>query len=130
EHDQVIAIKASGQITRSDVSEVAVKGRDTMGVKFVGVKGDDSVVAIAINPEATEEEMSVAEEAAETGTEAGSGVGSDRAPGTAEENSGVVPDAADVPQADDAGIVDTDTDTAASVEDVDDSPAAEEDSSE
>ena len=55
EHDQIIAIKASGQITRSDVAEVSVKGRDTMGVKFVGVKGDDSVVVIALNPEATEE---------------------------------------------------------------------------
>jgi DNA gyrase subunit A len=53
ENDQVIAIKASGQITRSAVSEVAVKGRDTMGVKFVGVRDDDSVVVIALNPEAT-----------------------------------------------------------------------------
>ena len=54
EHDEVIAIKASGQITRSAVTEVAVKSRDTMGVKFIGVRGDDSVVAIALNPEATE----------------------------------------------------------------------------
>jgi DNA gyrase subunit A len=53
ENDQVIAIKASGQITRSAVSEVAVKGRDTMGVRFVGVRDDDSVVVIALNPEAT-----------------------------------------------------------------------------
>ena len=37
DNDEVIAIKASGQITRSAVSEVPVKGRDTMGVKFVGV---------------------------------------------------------------------------------------------
>ena len=55
EHDQVIAIKTSGQIVRSSVAEVAVKGRDTMGVKFVGVRGDDSVAVIALNPEATEE---------------------------------------------------------------------------
>ncbi|HYP43987.1 MAG TPA: DNA gyrase subunit A [Propionibacteriaceae bacterium] len=53
ELDEVIAIKASGQITRSAVSEVAVKGRDTMGVRFVGVRDDDSVVVIALNPEAT-----------------------------------------------------------------------------
>jgi DNA gyrase subunit A len=53
ENDEVIAIKASGQITRSAVAEVAVKGRDTMGVKFVGVRDDDSVVVIALNPEAT-----------------------------------------------------------------------------
>ncbi|CAI9403592.1 MULTISPECIES: DNA gyrase subunit A [Aestuariimicrobium] len=52
ETDEVIAIKQSGQITRSSVSEVAAKGRDTMGVKFVGVRGEDSVIAIALNPEA------------------------------------------------------------------------------
>ena len=55
DNDEVIAIKASGQITRSAVSEVPVKGRDTMGVKFVGVADDDSVVAIALNPEAAED---------------------------------------------------------------------------
>ena len=55
DNDEVIAIKASGQITRSAVSEVPVKGRDTMGVKFVGVADDDSVVVIALNPEATED---------------------------------------------------------------------------
>jgi DNA gyrase subunit A len=54
DNDEVIAIKASGQITRSAVSEVPVKGRDTMGVKFVGVADDDSVVVIALNPEASE----------------------------------------------------------------------------
>ncbi|HEY6812219.1 MAG TPA: DNA gyrase subunit A, partial [Propionibacteriaceae bacterium] len=37
DNDEVIAIKASGQITRSAVAEVPVKGRDTMGVRFVGV---------------------------------------------------------------------------------------------
>ena len=33
------------------MADVPVKGRDTMGVKFVGVKGDDSVGAIALYPE-------------------------------------------------------------------------------
>ena len=56
ENDEVIAIKASGQITRSAVSQVPVKGRDTMGVKFVGVRDSDTVVAIALNPEITAEE--------------------------------------------------------------------------
>jgi DNA gyrase subunit A len=55
ENDEVIAIKASGQITRSAVAEVPVKGRDTMGVKFVGVGDNDSVVVIALNPETTAE---------------------------------------------------------------------------
>ena len=53
DNDEVIAIKASGQITRSAVSEVPVKGRDTMGVRFVGVGDSDSVVVIALNPETT-----------------------------------------------------------------------------
>ncbi|OYN90735.1 DNA gyrase subunit A [Parenemella sanctibonifatiensis] len=57
EGDEVLAIKQSGQVTRSKVSEVAVKGRGTMGVKFVGVSGDDAVALIAINPEATEEAL-------------------------------------------------------------------------
>jgi len=55
ENDEVIAIKASGQVTRSAVAEVPLKGRDTMGVKFVGVRDQDSVVVIALNPEATVE---------------------------------------------------------------------------
>jgi DNA gyrase subunit A len=55
DNDEVIAIKASGQITRSAVAEVPVKGRDTMGVKFVGVGTSDSVVVIALNPETAAE---------------------------------------------------------------------------
>ncbi len=51
ESDEVIAIKVSGQIIRSSVSEVPAKGRDTMGVKFVGVAEDDAVAAIALSPE-------------------------------------------------------------------------------
>jgi DNA gyrase subunit A len=62
ENDEVIAIKASGQITRSAVAEVPVKGRDTMGVRFIGVADKDAVVVIALNPEA-------ASEVAELGTE-------------------------------------------------------------
>jgi len=56
ENDEVIAIKASGQIIRSAVNEVPVKGRDTMGVRFVGVRDTDAVVAIALNPEITADE--------------------------------------------------------------------------
>ena len=52
EHDEIIAIKRSGQVTRSAVADVSVKGRDTMGVKFVGVSEADEVSLIALNPEA------------------------------------------------------------------------------
>jgi DNA gyrase subunit A len=59
ESDEVIAIKTSGQITRSAVADVPAKGRDTMGVKFVAVAGNDAVSVIALNPESsTEEETS------------------------------------------------------------------------
>ena len=51
ESDEVIAIKTSGQIVKSAVADVAVKGRDTMGVKFVGVADGDAVSVIALNPE-------------------------------------------------------------------------------
>jgi DNA gyrase subunit A len=60
DNDEVIAIKASGQITRSAVAEVPVKGRDTMGVRFVGVGDNDSVVVIALNPETTAEVVELA----------------------------------------------------------------------
>ena len=55
ETDEVIAIKTSGQIIRAGVADVAVKGRDTMGVKFVGLKGADQVAAIALYPESGED---------------------------------------------------------------------------
>ena len=61
--DQVLAIKNSGQVVRSRVDSVPVKGRDTMGVKFAGVGESDAVVAIARNTDLTvsEEELEDAE---------------------------------------------------------------------
>ena len=64
EEDEVISFKASGQVIRSAVADVSPTGRDTMGVKFVGIKGDDQVVAVTVNPEPEEDEN-----AEETGTE-------------------------------------------------------------
>jgi DNA gyrase subunit A len=69
DNDEVIAIKASGQITRSAVAEVPVKGRDTMGVKFIGVGDKDAVVVIALNPETTSEVAELGTEVSEPGTE-------------------------------------------------------------
>ncbi|WP_420488805.1 DNA gyrase subunit A [Kribbella italica] len=51
--DQVLAIKSSGQVVRSRVDSVPVKGRDTMGVRFAGVGESDAVVAIARNTDLT-----------------------------------------------------------------------------
>ena len=67
ESDEVIAIRHSGQVTRSAVAEVPAKGRDTMGVRFVRVKDGDEVSVIALNPEQPEEDEVVeAVEADET----------------------------------------------------------------
>jgi DNA gyrase subunit A len=65
--DQVLAIKSSGQVVRSRVDSVPVKGRDTMGVKFAGVGDSDAVVAIALNTDLTvsDEEADEAADGAE-----------------------------------------------------------------
>jgi len=48
EGDEVLAIKQSGQVTRSAIDEhLRPTGRDTKGVKFVGVSGNDSVAVVA-----------------------------------------------------------------------------------
>ncbi|MGI8993717.1 MAG: DNA gyrase subunit A, partial [Nocardioidaceae bacterium] len=49
--DEVMTVRASGQVTRSPAADVPAKGRDTMGVRFVSVGGSDSVVRIARNTE-------------------------------------------------------------------------------
>ncbi|HSK26481.1 MAG TPA: DNA gyrase subunit A [Jiangellales bacterium] len=51
EGDEVLAIRARGGVTRSPVSGVPPKGRDTMGVKYVDLGTGDAVVAIARNAE-------------------------------------------------------------------------------
>jgi DNA gyrase subunit A len=51
EGDEVLAVRASGGVTRSPVSDVPAKGRDTMGVKYVALGAGDAVVAIARNAE-------------------------------------------------------------------------------
>jgi DNA gyrase subunit A len=51
EGDDVLAVRASGGVTRSPVRDVPAKGRDTMGVKYVALGAGDAVVAIARNAE-------------------------------------------------------------------------------
>ncbi len=48
EGDEVLSIKESGQVTRSAIDEeLRPTGRDTKGVKFVGVSGSDRVLVVA-----------------------------------------------------------------------------------
>jgi DNA gyrase subunit A len=51
DRDEVLAIRASGGVTRSPVRDVPAKGRDTMGVRYVSLGVDDAIVAIARNAE-------------------------------------------------------------------------------
>ena len=73
EADEVMAIKVSGQVTRSAVADVPVKGRDTMGVKFVGIKGKDAVAAIALYPETETQDETEASDAEDAVVEDESG---------------------------------------------------------
>ncbi len=77
--DEVIAIKSSGQITRSAVAEVSATSRDTMGVRFVHVSGNDAVAAIALNQEGLNQEAPAAADD-ETNGESASGQAADVGP--------------------------------------------------
>ncbi len=66
EGDEVLAIKQSGQVTRSAIDEnLRPTGRDTKGVKFVGVSNGDSVAQVARSVERAPEIEDAAEAAAE-----------------------------------------------------------------
>jgi DNA gyrase subunit A len=71
--DEVFSIKASGGVTRVSVGEVNPTGRVTMGVRFISLADDDTVVAIARNAEraAVEEELDEAPVEQSDGSAAG-----------------------------------------------------------
>jgi DNA gyrase subunit A len=71
--DEVFSIKASGGVTRVSVGEVNPTGRVTMGVRFISLTDDDTVVAIARNAEraAVEEELDEAPVEQSDGSPAG-----------------------------------------------------------
>jgi DNA gyrase subunit A len=66
EGDEVLAIKQSGQVTRSAVDEnLRPTGRDTKGVRFVGVSEGDGVAVVARSVERAPEIEEAVEEAVE-----------------------------------------------------------------
>ena len=82
EGDEILAIKASGEVIRTGVAEVRATGRDTMGVTLTAVAEGDAVVAVTRNAEAdvdallaagdspaTADPTATAEPAAEAGPE-------------------------------------------------------------
>ena len=66
EGDEVLAIKQSGQVTRSAIDHhLRPTGRDTKGVKFVGVTASDGVAQVARSVERAPEIEEAVEEAVE-----------------------------------------------------------------
>ena len=100
--DEVLAIKQSGQVTRSAIDEhLRATSRDTKGVKFVGVSSGDAVAKVARSVESAldnEDEIEATAPVADAPVEAdislasdtidddtvgeGAGDGSEDAPGT------------------------------------------------
>ena len=69
EDDEVLVIFEKGNIVRSRVDEVRLTGRNTMGVQFAKPPKNDTIVAVARNPEQeVEEAVEAIEAAAEDGT--------------------------------------------------------------
>jgi len=56
ESDQIFAIASNGVVIRSSVEGIRPSGRDTMGVKFMNLGEQDSVVAVARGGESEEDE--------------------------------------------------------------------------
>jgi DNA gyrase subunit A len=80
EGDEVLAIKASGQVTRSAIDDsLRPTGRATKGVKFVGVSDGDTVAQVARSveraPEIEEAVEEAVEEAAAEAAQAGDSAG-------------------------------------------------------
>ncbi|WP_240755825.1 DNA gyrase subunit A [Nocardioides iriomotensis] len=66
EGDEVLAIKSSGQVTRSAIDDnLRPTGRDTKGVRFVGVSDGDAVAQVARSVERAPEIEEAVEEAEE-----------------------------------------------------------------
>src|SRR3954451_21961329 len=74
EGDEVLAIKQSGQVTRSAIDEhLRPTGRDTKGVRFVGVSGGDGVAVVARSVERAPEIDEAVEAASDAGPESDQG---------------------------------------------------------
>jgi DNA gyrase subunit A len=72
EGDEVLAIKSSGQVTRSAIDDsLRPTGRDTKGVRFVGVSDGDAVAQVARSVERAPEIEEAVEEAVEEAAAAG-----------------------------------------------------------
>jgi DNA gyrase subunit A len=67
ENEELVMISQGGQLIRTRIQEISTIGRNTMGVRLMGLKPGDRLVGIAICPEediSDEEEQALREEAA------------------------------------------------------------------
>ena len=76
ESDDVVVISRGGQLVRVDASSISRYGRGTQGVRVVGLKSGDAVIA-ATRVVETEADVPSEEQAGEPGTE---NAGSDTPP--------------------------------------------------
>ena len=67
--DEIFAITAGGGVIRTPISTVRSTGRNTLGVRLINLKGADSVLSIARNPEGADDDTEVGD-----GVDAGEGV--------------------------------------------------------
>ncbi|PPF45242.1 DNA gyrase subunit A [Pseudoclavibacter sp. AY1F1] len=73
DEEEVLVILGSGKVVRSNVAEVSVTGRDSMGVTFARLDNSDYVIAIAQNADRElekEDEDAEGDETADSGSEA------------------------------------------------------------
>ncbi|HET6697989.1 MAG TPA: DNA gyrase subunit A, partial [Nocardioidaceae bacterium] len=93
EGDEVLCIKESGQVTRSAIDEsLRATGRDTKGVKFVGVTASDRVAVVARSVERAPEIEEAAEEAADAAESADSADGATIDEGASSPSAGSTPE--------------------------------------
>jgi DNA gyrase subunit A len=93
EGDEVLCIKESGQVTRSAIDEsLRATGRDTKGVKFVGVTASDRVAVVARSVERAPEIEEAAEEAADAADSADSADGATIDEGASAPSAGSTPE--------------------------------------
>ena len=89
EGDEVMVVMERGNVVRSPIGQVRATGRDTAGVIFATPGKNDSIVAVAVNPEAADE----AQEELEAAVLEAEGAATDGADDVAESDDGVTSDA-------------------------------------
>lgn len=62
EHQELVFVSQGGKIQRTGVKGISKQGRATQGVRVMNVKDDDTVAAVALIAESSEDQESVQDE--------------------------------------------------------------------